>query len=110
MLSFLGNNRSLEYLERKAKLCTLHLGNTPLVYTHHHVDHPEVFLQTMTHEDDPLVDEEPEFVVGGFEIGQIFGGHIGVKVTRLYPGKLRQVIYHLETKESDKYHLQFNTL
>lgn len=49
----------------------------------------------MAHEDDPRVDEVPQFEVGGLEGGQVFGGDGGVQISRFDTWELGQIVHHL---------------
>ena len=59
------------------------------------VDHAEVILQAVPNEDAAAVDEEPEFLVGRLQGGEVLGRKVGVKVARFDPRELGQIVHHL---------------
>lgn len=50
--------------------------------THSDIDDPEVLLQAVTHKHDLVVHQIAELDVSRLEGGQVFGGQLGIEVTR----------------------------
>lgn len=50
----------------------------------------------MTHKPNPRVNEEAQFQVSGLESGQVLGGDLGIKITRLDSRILSQVVNNLQ--------------
>ena len=69
------------------------------------VDHAEVILQAVPNEDAAAVDEEPEFLVGRLQGGEVLGRKVGVKVARFDPRELGQIVHHLLGHQVNMYDL-----
>ena len=66
-----------------------------LLHGNNKVDHAEVVLEPVPYEDATAVHEEPEFLIGGLEGGEVLRRKVCVKVARFDPRELGQVIHHL---------------
>ena len=66
-----------------------------LLHRHHQIYHTEVVLESMTNEDAATVHKEPQLLVGRLQCGEVLGREVGVKIPRLDPGELGQVVHDL---------------
>ena len=63
--------------------------------TYNEIENTEIFLKSVSDEDDLTADEVAQFEIGRLESGQVLWWQRRIQVTRLNTRKLRQVVHDL---------------